>query len=120
MDAVKKVEAKEDDFLFDMLNEYLRDKKYKWVPELHNLKIEKGNDINWDLIKLNENLESLYKLELKNSLIQLILLNPDNNNNEFLDKLNSMHITDFKGIKNIEQLNFKLERDVHVMKCLVR
>jgi hypothetical protein len=29
MDAVKEVEAKEDDFLFDMLNACLLDKQYK-------------------------------------------------------------------------------------------
>jgi len=120
MDTVKNVKSKEDDFLFDMLNECLRDRKYRWVPELYNFKMEKGDNINWDLIQLNEDLDFLYQLEFQNYYKQYLILNSDNNNFEFIDKLDFKQIMDFKEIENIEQLNLKLGRDVHVMKCLIK
>jgi hypothetical protein len=122
MDAVKEVEAKEDDFLFDMLNACLLDKQYKWVPELHNKLILKENvNVSLDLIKINEDLEVFNKIELINESKQLLLLQPDTIDLDFIESLNKqMHIMDFRGIKNIEQLNLKLGRDLHIMKYLVR
>ena len=38
MDTVKQVDGRENDFLYDMINQYLREIKYKWAAEL----FEKG------------------------------------------------------------------------------
>jgi len=92
------------------------------VPELHNKLILKENvNVSLDLIKINEDLEVFNKIELINESKQLLLLQPDTIDLDFIESLNKqMHIMYFRGIKNIEQLNLKLGRDLHIMKYLVR
>ena len=124
MDAVKEVEAKEDDFLFDLLN----DKNYKWVAEKHNCLMAKysvNTNTNIELppgiIAINKALDTIYEVILKTEIDQLSLLYPEKVNLTFIDKLNKhMNVLDFKGIKNIDQLNLKLGKDFNIMKYYVK
>ena len=57
MDTVKQVDVRENDFLYDMINQYLRECKYKWAAEL----FEKGltEKPSKQLILLNSKLAAL-------------------------------------------------------------
>ena len=117
MDTVKEVDGKENDFLFDMINQYLREPQYKWAAELFDEGLtEKPTEqmmlLNRKLAALND-IYDIYDFKEKMRLI-------DYGDLKYIPSLHNKALLDFDNIENLEQLNYKIDLDIHVLDKLFK
>jgi hypothetical protein len=121
MDTVREVKDKENDFLFDMINLYLKEPRYIWVAELFE---NRGpQETSTKLIKeLEQKYQLLYNLieynELQRpNLLKEIEVKPADY--AFIKDLTNKHIFDFDFIESLNQFDYKVLRDIHVLRIFV-
>ena len=116
MDTVKQVDVRENDFLYDMINQYLRECKYKWAAEL----FEKGltEKPSKQLILLNSKLAALNDIHDIHDLKESMHLSE--RNLKHIPWLHNKALLNFDKIENMEQLNYKIELDINVMHKMLK
>ena len=117
MDTVKEVDGRENDFLYDMINQYSREPKYKWAAEMfESREIDAPSK---QLILLNKKLavlNDLYDMQDRKHLIQL----SDKKDLHHLKLINNKLLMDFDNIDSFKQLNWKVGKDLSVLENIFK
>jgi len=113
MDTVKEVKNKENDFLYDMVNMYLREPKYKWIAESFDSKIDVKPTA--QLILLNKKLDYLNEIEYINQQHKTMALGSRTNFN-YIKLVDTKFLMNFDDINNFKELDLKLGKDLNFLK----
>lgn len=115
IDSVKVVNDKENDYLYDMVNLYKREMKYKWIAEYFDSKTNIFMEPTKKLNLLNKKLNVMNDLYLFNKHRNEILLG-NYIDYKYIALLDNKSMMDFSNIKNLHDLNVKTFRDLNLLK----
>lgn len=121
MDTVKEVNGKENDFLYEMINMYLRDNNYKWAAELWESK--ENDKPSAQLQRLNEQLKDLDELRaLYESMYSID--NTDLMDTDYIESFDLSYdrssIMDFDDVKTYKQFNYKKHQDMLFIEYILK
>jgi hypothetical protein len=117
MDSVKVVDGKENDFLYDMINMYLREPNYKWIAELYE---HKGlNQPSKQLIILNKKMNLLNDLQALKDKKEWVVFE-DAVDFNYMGLFEKINIMDFENVNDLNELNWRIGRDMEILKFLLK